>query len=118
LDAPVPAGVLAQLNSGARLASLVHQVATRFFSDASSLSLTRRVKLHLAMKDSLREKFRYCARLALTTTPVDWEMIQLPAAFSFLYFPLRALRLLKKYGADSGQLAAKSRSIGPRLTPR
>jgi hypothetical protein len=114
LDAPVPASVLGQLSSRERLDSLVHQVATRFFSeDAASLSLTRRVKFHLGVKDSLREKFRYCARLALTTTPVDWEMIQLPESVSFLYFPLRALRLLKKYGAAHGPLAAKSRSIGP-----
>ncbi len=124
LDAPVPAEVLSQLSSRARLDALVHQVVARFFSDdAGPLSLTQRIRFHLAIKDSLPEKFRYCARLALTTTPVDWEMIQLPAVFSFLYFPLRGLRLLKKYGAEHGTakhgrakhgpLAAKSRSIGP-----
>jgi hypothetical protein len=121
LDAPVPANVLSKLWSGKQLDSLVDQVTTRFFSDevrtTGSLSLTRRIKFHLGTKDSLPEKFRYCARLALTTTPVDWEMIQLPDAVSFLYFPLRALRLLKKYSADNGPSngpsVAKSRSIGP-----
>jgi hypothetical protein len=134
LDAPVPAEVLGQLSSRDGLDALgdqvmgqvIRQVVTRFFSDdPGPISLTRRVKFHLAIKDSLPAKFRYCARLALTTTPVDWELIQLPAVFSFLYFPLRAVRLLKKYGADSGTaehgqpaehghpLTAKSRSIGP-----
>ncbi len=114
LDAPVPARVLRQLSSRKQIDSLFDDVAARFFSnDSGPLSLTRRVKFHLGAKDSLPEKFRYCARLALTTTPVDWELIPLPAAVSFLYFPLRALRLLKKYGADNGPLAARSRSIGP-----
>lgn len=120
LDAPVPAEVLSQLSLPARLDALVHQVVERFFSDDSgSFSLTQRIRFHLAIKDSLPEKFRYCARLALTTTPVDWEMIQLPAVLSFLYFPLRAVRLLKKYGAEPGPakhgqpLTPKSRSIGP-----
>jgi len=114
LDAPVPAGVLSQLSSRERLDSLVGEVTTRLFSDdTGALSLARRVRFHLAVKDSLFEKFRYCARLALTTTPVDWEMMQLPESASFLYFPLRALRLLRKYGGENSQLAAKSRSIGP-----
>jgi hypothetical protein len=114
LDAPVPAGVLSQLSSRKWLDSFVEQIATRFFSDdAKSWSLTRRVRFHLGVKDSLLEKFRYCARLALTTTPVDWGMMQLPEAVSFLYFPLRALRLLRKYGGGNGQLAAKSKPIGP-----
>jgi hypothetical protein len=120
LAAPVPAGVLDQLSSRESLEALVQQVVGRFFNDdAGSLSLTRRIGFHLAIKDSRREQFRYCARLALTTTPVDWEMIQLPAVFSFLYFPLRAVRLLKKYGTEHGPaepgspLTAKSRSIGP-----
>jgi len=114
LDAPVPADVLSQLSSRERLDFLVDHIATRFFSDnAGSLPLTRRIRFHLAVKDSLPEKFRYCARLALTTTPVDWEMMQLPEAVSFLYFPLRALRLLRKYGGENGQLASKSKPIGP-----
>ena len=119
LDAPVPDEVLSQLGSRGQLDQLVQQVVMRFCSDdPGPISLTRRVKFHLAIKDSLPAKFRYCARLALTTTPVDWEMIQLPNSVSFLYFPLRGLRLLKKYGADSGtakhgSLTAKRRSIGP-----
>jgi len=113
LDAPVPAGVLSQLSSRERLDSLAGEVTTRFFSDDGALSLARRVRFHLWVKDSLFEKFRYCARLALTTTPVDWEMVQLPESGSFLYLPLRALRLLRKYGGENRRLAAKSRSIGP-----
>jgi len=114
LDAPIPVGVLSQLRSTERLDSLVAEVTARFFSDdAGALSLAQRIRFHLGVKDSLVEKFRYCARLALTTTPVDWEMVQLPESGSFLYLPLRALRLLRKYGGENRRLAPKSRSIGP-----
>ena len=114
LDAPVPAGVLSQLGPRSRIAALVAQLASRFFSaDVASLSLTSRIRFHLAVKDSLLEKFRYCARLALTTTPVDWELVHLPEFVSFLYLPLRLLRLLRKYGGEDGKLTAKRSTVGP-----
>ncbi|HEV7684287.1 MAG TPA: nucleotidyltransferase family protein [Pyrinomonadaceae bacterium] len=114
LDAPVSAEVFAQLGGRKRVAALVAQVANRFFSsEAAPWSLTARVKFHLVLKDSLVDKFRYCLRLALTTTPVDWELISLPEFASFLYLPLRALRLLKKYSGDNAQLPAKRSTVGP-----
>ena len=114
LDAPVPPGVFDQLGGRKRVDSILTQVAGGLFStDVVSRSLTTRIKFHLALKDSLFDKFRYCVRLALTTTPVDWELIHLPEFASFLYLPLRALRLLKKYGGESARLPAKRRTVGP-----
>ena len=117
LGAPVPAGVLSQLCSRKQLGPVVDQVVTRFFrDDAGLLSLTRRIRFHVGAKDSPLEMFRYCARLALTTTPVDWEMMHLPEFASFLYLPLRAFRLLRKYGGEDRELTSKtskSTSIGP-----
>ncbi|HEV7744484.1 MAG TPA: nucleotidyltransferase family protein [Pyrinomonadaceae bacterium] len=114
LDAPVPAGVFDQLGGRKRVAALIPQVVDRFCSiGVAPWSLTARVKFHLALKDSLVDKFRYCVRLSLTTTPVDWELIQLPEFASFLYLPLRALRLLKKYGGENAQLPAKRGTVGP-----
>lgn len=114
LDAPVPGHVIAKLGPRKRLDLLAGQIVTRFVSDKYvPFTLTERIKFHLQEKDSVHEKFRYCLRLAITTTPVDWEMMSLPEFASFLYYPLRVLRLLKKYGRESDQLAAKSRSVGP-----
>jgi hypothetical protein len=114
LDAPVPASVFAQLGARKRIDALVAQVTNRFFStEVAPWSLNARVKFHLAVKDSLLEKVRYCVRLGLTTTPVDWEMIHLPEFVSFLYLPLRALRLLKKYSGENAQVPAKRGTVGP-----
>jgi hypothetical protein len=90
------------------------QILARFFSDENTpFTLAQRIRFHLQTKDSRREKLRYCFRLALTTTPVDWEMMSLPESASFLYFPLRVLRLIKKYGRQSDPLATTGESVGP-----
>lgn len=112
LDAPIPAALIAKLRTTPD--SLTSQIVDRFFRDENiPLTLTQRIRFHLETKDSGREKLRYCLRLALTTTPVDWEMMSLPESASFLYLPLRILRLIKKYGWESDQLATRSESVGP-----
>lgn len=114
LEAPVPADVTAQLGRSQSLDALADQVVERFVIDKPTpLTLVQRIRFHLQLKDSQAEKFRYCLRLALTTTPVDWEMMSLPEFASFLYYPLRVLRLLKKYGWQSDQLSVKNSSAGP-----
>jgi hypothetical protein len=109
LEAPVPAYVLTTLGPRKQLDMITNEVATRCFSeDYASLTVAQRIRFHLQVMDSLGEKIRYCLRLALTTTPVDWELMQLPDSASFLYRPLRLLRLLKKYGGTAGQRRSKS----------
>lgn len=112
LEAPIPAAVIPKLRTPPD--ALNRQIVARFFSDQNiPFTLAQRIKFHLQTKDSRREKLRYCLRLALTTTPVDWEMMSLPESASFLYFPLRVLRLIKKYGWESERLATTSESVGP-----
>ena len=111
LDAPIPSAVMTELRTPPD--SLTSQITARFFSaEKIPLTLTQRIKFHLQTKDSQAERLRYCLRLALTTTPVDWQMISLPESASFLYFPLRVLRLIKKYGRG-GQLDTGSEFVGP-----
>jgi hypothetical protein len=112
LEAPIPATVMAKLETPPLW--LTGQICARFFSDENiPLTLAQRIRFHLQTKDSWREKLRYCFRLALTTTPVDWEIMSLPESAWFLYPPLRVIRLIKKYGWKTEQLAARSESVGP-----
>lgn len=114
LGAPVPKDVLEQITARARLDGLMAQISARLARhDAPALALTERIRLHLGLKDSLVDKVKYCSRLALTTTPVDWEIVSLPNSASFAYLPLRAFRLLRKYGADDGPLVGKNAPIKP-----
>jgi len=113
LEAPIPMNIIRKLRVQSR-EDVIDQIVSRFFNGSSaSFPLAQRIRLHLELMDSIGEKARYCLRLGLTTTPVDWEMISLPESASFLYYPLRALRLLRKYGRKSTPLAAKERSVGP-----
>lgn len=114
LDAPVPATVMVDLKTDEAFRRLVSQIIDRSFAERQvPFTVANRIKFHLKLKDSLPEKIRYCARLAMTTTPVDWEMVSLPQPVSFVYYPLRLLRLFKKYGWQSDQLATSNRSAGP-----
>jgi len=111
LEAPVPEAVVAKLRTPD---SPISQIVAGFFRDENiPFTLAQRIRFHLQTKDSRREKLRYCLRLAVTTTPVDWEMMSLPESASFLYFPLRVLRLIKKYGWEADQLATTRESVGP-----
>ncbi|MEK6281546.1 MAG: nucleotidyltransferase family protein [Acidobacteriota bacterium] len=62
--------------------------------------LRRRILFHVRAKDRGLDRLRYCARLLFTTTPVDWQILPLPASLSFLYAFLRPFRLAKKYASD------------------
>lgn len=113
LEAPIPGNIIRKLRLRSR-EDLIAQIVSRFFNNSSShFPLAQRIRLHLELLDSFSERARYCLRVGLTTTPVDWEMISLPESASFLYYPLRVLRLLKKYGRKSTPLAAKDRTVGP-----
>jgi hypothetical protein len=103
LGAPVPNDVLEKISARKQLNALVSQISTRLVThDVVSLSLSQRIRFHLSLKDSLVDKVKYCSRLMLTTTPVDWEIVSLPNSASFAYLPLRAFRLIRKYGGDDG----------------
>jgi len=104
LEAPVPDEVLARIRDCPKLVERANQIADGFFSDiAPSKGLGAQLACHLALKDKAVDKLRYCVRLALTTTPVDWATMQLPGPLSFAYPILRAARLTKKYAVGADQ---------------
>ncbi len=55
-------------------------------------------RFHLEARERWRDRVEYAWRLAVTTTPGDWEMVRLPDALFPLYYLLRPLRLLGTYG--------------------
>jgi hypothetical protein len=103
LDAPLPENVKTRVLSSKTAIRLAQTVAERFFTTEKwELPFASRLAFHLRFKDRVLDKFRYCTRLAFTTTPIDWATMPLPRSLSFLYLPLRAVRLAKRYGIDAG----------------
>lgn len=54
--------------------------------------------LHLRMRERLWDRVRYCVRTATTHTVGDWMALPLPRPLFFLYYGLRPIRLIGKYG--------------------
>lgn len=92
------------ISSAAKIRALAQQVAQHFFADEGQPgTFSQRLRFHLRIKDSFADQVRHCARVALTTTPVDWLAMPLPGPLSFAYPLLRAIRLTRKYGLHNEQ---------------
>lgn len=103
LDVPLPIEVSHRISQERKLPALADEIVRGFFAETPWARTFRdRLAFHLALKDKAIDKLRHCARLAVTTTPVDWAMTPLPAPLSFVYPLLRAARLTKKYGLSPG----------------
>ena len=56
-----------------------------------------RIRMHMAMRERPRDRFRYLALLALTPSYSDWKTVALPRNTVFLYYLLRPVRLLASW---------------------
>lgn len=55
---------------------------------------------HIKIWKRFQGKIRYCIGLATTTNAADWRKLPLPPLLFPLYYLLRPIRLLKKYGLN------------------
>lgn len=102
LEAPLPDHIMVRVTSSEQVFSIARRVVERFFAaKETGLQFAARLAFHISFKDRGRDKLRYCSRLAFTTTPIDWATMPMPRPLSFLYLPLRAVRLAKRYGLDA-----------------
>ena len=99
-DTPIPVQAR-QFCDSKRLWTQAREVVQDFVSnDPRVRTFLQRVGFHLRLKDNLADQTTHCARLAFTTTPVDWASMPLPGSLSFASPVWRAIRLTKKYGID------------------
>jgi hypothetical protein len=68
-----------------------------FAEVARASTLAEQLRFHTRSKDGVRDRLTYCARFALTTTPVDWGSRDLPPSLSFVHALVRPFRLARKY---------------------
>jgi hypothetical protein len=91
LDAPLSprlAALAGEDRSAARAAQIV--VAMR----AAKFSTDQPYVFNMAMMDSGRDRARYIALSVLSPTPREWELVRLPDALVFLYYPIRLVRVV------------------------
>ncbi len=101
-DAKLPDSVVMRIESDRIIPTLAAQIRVNLVNGTSP-GVRERMFFHLRTKDGQLDRLRYCARLLFTSTPVDWEILPLPASMSFLYPLLRPFRLAKKYAVDQSK---------------
>src|SRR2546425_5975977 len=116
LDAPLPDPVARRAQADGAVARLVAQVQWALFRHTPGLPRDRPQlsPFHLRAQERWRDRLRYCARVALTPTLGDWAWLRLPDALYPLYYVVRPIRLVVKYGArliKSAWESPRSRAI-------
>ena len=107
LGAPITESLLAKIQADASLGLLARRVSDLMFEEdrAAFDDISYQYDHHLSVRERLRDRVRlhvYYARrythLLLTPNVRDREALSLPSFLSFLYYPVRLLRLIKEYG--------------------
>ncbi len=102
LEAPLPGEVLQRINLDPTVAALANRINEQLFREADGTTgLFKRAyfhPLHLKMRERLSDKIRYCMRAATTQTEEDRKLLPLPHFMFPLYYVLRPIRLIGKYG--------------------
>lgn len=102
-EAKLPDSIAPRIDSDRIIPKLAAQVRENIVSGTSP-GVRKRILFHLRTKDGGLDRMRYCSRLLFTSTPVDWQILPLPASLSFLYPLLRPFRLAKKYAVDQSKI--------------
>ncbi|HXJ18265.1 MAG TPA: nucleotidyltransferase family protein [Candidatus Polarisedimenticolia bacterium] len=100
LAAPLPDAIFPRVRNDRTAASVASEVQSRLLSLASHrLVAAGRFRFRRRMLPGTIAGWRYAIRLAVVPAEEDWMILRLPRALSPLYFALRPLRLLRKYGS-------------------
>ncbi|MCI0528606.1 MAG: nucleotidyltransferase family protein [Nitrospira sp.] len=102
LGATLPKEVWSKMQADPMVKSLAQQMRERLFSeDTPSLSGIKKHVYYLRLREKWRDKLAYLlyqARSKVELNIKDRTLLPLPATLSFLYYPLRSIRLVKEYG--------------------
>jgi hypothetical protein len=99
LDAPIPEEVMKNVVADPMVGRLATKTEERIFigSNGSFGSLKNYI-FYFKARERLRDRIQYCLRLATAITPEDRTLLSLPTFLFPLYYLIRPMRLMKKYG--------------------
>jgi Uncharacterised nucleotidyltransferase len=97
---PIPGPLEEPLRADRRAERLASRLARAPFTNPhDETAILPSALLHLRMRESARDRLRYITRLATRPGIEDWQAVDLPPRWSFLYPVLRLPRLARKYWA-------------------
>jgi len=98
-DASIPEKIVKEIEFDSTARKLATKVEEGLFRKSNGGSgILRSSLFYLKVRERLRDRIRYCADLAMTTTPGDWALLKLPRSLFPLYSLIRPFRLIRKYG--------------------
>jgi len=105
LGTDLPKEVLEHILPDRVTKSIAQQIGSRLFAQANDSSGTfAQIMFYLRMKDRWQDRLQFCVsygtqflREVFTPTSKEQQLLPLPAAFFFLYYVFRPLRLTVKY---------------------
>lgn len=101
LNAPCPDQVLARARRCRPVRTLAQRVSDAWFRDELLPPSGWEISwFHMRARERLQDALSYAASLALTPTVADWQSVHLAKRLNLLYYLVRPLRLLGKYGSD------------------
>lgn len=103
LGAKLPTHILEKIDTDPVIKKKSANIGKTLFSQPDR-SNTSRVNsdfsmFHLAIKDRFPDKLRHVLNLIFLPSRQDWRYFSLPVNLSFLYYPLRPVRLAREAGA-------------------
>ena len=99
LGAPLPETILPRVQADPVVKTLAIQVRQQLFLDPSHpVGILKRAIFYLRAMERLTERGRYCLAQVMISTPGDWSLLPLPGPLFPLYYVLRPIRLIAKYG--------------------
>ena len=98
LGTALPQEVLQRIEVDTVVQSLARKIRGRLFHEAGKPpGVLKTALIHLRGRERLRDRIRFCYRLALIPNLGDWSFLPLPRPFSFLYYFIRPIRLVGRH---------------------
>jgi hypothetical protein len=97
----IPREVASDVRADGRVRSLARDVTGRLFRETETnglIPLADAIRFNVRARESLVDKVRYCAGVALFPTDGDVAAVDLPQSLAFAYCLVRPIRMLTKYG--------------------
>jgi hypothetical protein len=100
LGCAAPAEIVQRARADRVVVSLAHEVRTTLGLPCEPTAMRLdNLLFHIRAKEHLADRLKLFMHFTLMPAEADWTAVSLPTALSFLYFILRPLRLIQRYGA-------------------
>lgn len=100
LSAPLPKEIVHQIEADSVMKKMAWKLQQRILHEADETSeVWKSFFFHIRMRERLRDKFKYCFhRFILTPRLADLKLLTVQPSFFSLYYILRPVRMIKRYG--------------------